>query len=240
MTDKRNNKGKLFLIPSPIADESLDNVITPQVKEVIENTDYFLSENIRTSRRFFSALKISRPIEALWFETLDKNTPEQDIAKLLEPVMNGKDVGILSEAGCPGIADPGSLAVHYAHKNNIQVVPLTGPSSIFLALMASGFNGQSFVFHGYVPIQEKEKINYIKSMEKASYKKQTQIFMETPYRNDKLLQLLLQVLNPDTHLCIAKNITGTDEYIKTLRVKEWKKVKPALQKVPVIFLIHNY
>jgi 16S rRNA (cytidine1402-2'-O)-methyltransferase len=235
------NKGKIFLIPTPIADETVESIITPQIREVINNCDYFLCENIRTTRRYFSSLRIEKPIDSLIFEKLDKDTNYLELQNLMKPVIEGKDLGVLSEAGCPGIADPGSLAVKFAHANNIQVVPLSGPSSIFLALMASGFNGQSFVFHGYVPINEKEKISFIRNIEKGSLKKETQIFMETPYRNDKLFELLLKTLGPSTYLCVAKNITAQDENITSLPVKEWKQVKkPDLHKVPVIFLIFNY
>jgi 16S rRNA (cytidine1402-2'-O)-methyltransferase len=235
------NKGKIFLIPTVIASATENNVITRQVKEVIQNTNYYLCENIRTSRRFISELRLGIDIEKLNFEELDKDTEEPSIKTLLKPVLEGSDIGIMSEAGCPGIADPGSLAVKIAHSLNIQVVPLTGPSSIFLALMASGFNGQSFIFHGYVPIEEKERINFIKKLEKSAFQKQTQIFMDTPYRNDKLFDSLINHLDPRTYLCVAKNITAADEEIYSRTVKDWKQInKPSLHKVPVIFLIYSY
>ncbi len=231
-------KGKLFLIPVVIADETEEQVITSKVKEVISGLDYFLVENVRTARRFISKLKLGLTIEDLHFEVLDKKTRVQNIENLMKPVLEGKDVGIMSESGCPGIADPGSLAVAYAHQSGVQVIPLSGPSSIFLALMASGFNGQSFVFHGYVPIDKKDLEENIKSMESSARKlNQTQIFMDTPYRNQKLFELLVQNCHPDTQLSVARGITGKDEFINTRSIKDWKKEKIDLHKVPTIFSI---
>jgi 16S rRNA (cytidine1402-2'-O)-methyltransferase len=235
---KEDNKGTIYLIPTIIAENTQFQVIPPQVVEIIEHTRYFLTENIRTSRRYFSSLKISRPIESFQFECLNKDTPPETIPSLMQPALNGENIGVLSEAGCPGIADPGALAVKFAHEHHLKVVPLTGPSSIFLALMASGFSGQSFTFHGYLPIETKERAMMIKTMEKAaSTKKQTQIFMETPYRNQKLFDQLLQTCQPSTQLCIAKNISGENEFIQTMPVYQWRKNKPELNKEPVIFLL---
>ena len=159
--------------------------------------------------------------------------------KLCAPLLRGKDMGVLSEAGCPGIADPGNLAVTFAHEHNIDVVPMVGPSSIFMALMASGLNGQSFVFHGYLPIDKQKRIQAIKAIERdAMNKKQTQIFMETPFRNIHLFGDLLKTCKPYTKLCVAKNITGANEMIKTLTIKDWKNAKVDLHKEPVVFLVY--
>ncbi|PRY89192.1 SAM-dependent methyltransferase [Mongoliibacter ruber] len=231
-------KGKLYLIPNVLAENTTD-VISPQVKEVISQTQYFLVENVRTARRYISSLRLGLTIEDLNFEILDKKTKPVELEKIMQPIFEGKDLGVISEAGCPGIADPGAIAVAYAHKNNIQVVPLTGPSSMFLALMGSGFNGQAFAFHGYLPIQKKERVQAIKNLEAESLNnRKTQIFMETPFRNNHLLEDLLGNLRPDTLLCIAKNLTGSDEMIKTKTVAEWRKNKLDIHKIPVVFVLY--
>lgn len=238
MTSEQSRKGKVFLIPTVIAEKTSQKVITPQITEAVKVLDYFLVENIRTARRFISSLRLGKKIEELKFEILDKNTSAEEVEKFFGPVIQGIDTGIISEAGCPGIADPGAIAVNYAHRNGIIVVPLVGPSSILLALMASGFSGQSFLFHGYLPIEPKEREKSIKKIESVALKEgQTQIFMETPYRNDKLLQDLLQFCRPDTLLCIAKDITGEGEYIRTKKISTWKSSAPELHKSPVIFLL---
>ena len=235
----KQKKGKLYLIPSPIAEHTQDKILTPELKEVITNLDYFIAENLRTSRRFISSLKLGKIIEDLHFDLLDKKTPVKMIDKLCAPLLRGKDMGVLSEAGCPGIADPGNLAVTFAHEHNIDVVPLVGPSSIFMALMASGLNGQSFVFHGYLPIDKQKRIQTIKAIERdATNKKQTQIFMETPFRNMHLFEDVLKTCKPFTKLCVAKSITGSNEMIKTLAIKDWKNHKVDLHKEPVVFLVY--
>ncbi|MCV9388519.1 SAM-dependent methyltransferase [Reichenbachiella ulvae] len=232
--------GKLYLIPTVIADNTEEKVLSPQIKEVIKNLDYFLVENLRTARRYISKLRLGLVIEELQFELLDKKTNRSQIEKYLSVVRQGKDVGVISESGCPGVADPGAEAVAVAHQLGIQVVPLTGPSSILMALMASGFNGQSFTFHGYVPIDKKDLVQKIKSMEKdAVQNRQTQIFMDTPYRNQKLFEELLIACSGETQLSVAKGITGEDEYIKTKRIKDWKKESVDLHKVPTIFSIYS-
>jgi len=230
--------GKLYLIPTTIADDTQKSVLSPQVSDVILHLDYFLVENLRTARRFISSLQLGKQIDQLSFEELTKDSSPADAERMLKPILEGKSAGIISEAGCPGIADPGSLAVQLAHKKGIQVVPLVGPSSIFMALMASGMNGQQFAFHGYLPIDTKEKAQAIKNLELESRKKnQAQIFMETPYRNNKFLADLIGTLSPSTRLCIAKNITAKDESIKTKMVSEWKNNLPDLDKVPVVFIL---
>jgi 16S rRNA (cytidine1402-2'-O)-methyltransferase len=230
-------KGKLFLIPTSISDSTESAVIPSQIREVIKNTDYYLCENLRTARRYISSLKIRDSIEALHFELLDKDTEEKMLSVLFEPVLNGYNMGVISESGCPGVADPGALAVKFAHEKEIKVVPLVGPSSILLALMASGLNGQKFAFHGYLPVQSTEAVQAIKALERESgEKKQTQIFIETPYRNNSLLSHLLKSLRPDTILCVACDLTSHQEKIVSQTVKQWKNEAILLEKVPSIFL----
>jgi len=229
--------GKIYLIPSPISEEDMNTVLPEKITDTIQKLDTFFVENVRTSRRFLSKAGVKN-IEDISFDILDKKTDQHTVERLLDIVKNGKDVGIMSEAGCPGIADPGSKINKLAHKNNIDVIPLTGPSSIFLALMASGFNGQSFQFHGYLPIDKSEREKSIKNLERlVNSNNQTQIFMEAPYRNNQILNSLLKSLKPDTLLCIATNITGAEEYIKTKPVKVWRKQIPDLHKKPTIFLL---
>jgi 16S rRNA (cytidine1402-2'-O)-methyltransferase len=233
----QNKNGKLFLVPTPIAEETHFQVLTPQVKNELTNIRFFLVENIRTARRYLSSLKVYDSVETLDFKTLDKDTPYQMMKDLLEPITRGLNVGILSESGCPGIADPGALAVRAAHELGIEVVPLVGPSSILLALMASGLNGQRFAFQGYLPIESKEASRVIRDLEKESRnQKQTQIAIETPYRNKSLFQNLLKNLNETTLLCVASDITGKQEFIRTMTVKSWRKERAELDKLPALFL----
>ncbi|NJN27133.1 MAG: SAM-dependent methyltransferase [Cyclobacteriaceae bacterium] len=235
---KHSQKGKLYLIPTPLADNTLDKMVTMEMNEVIGKLDYFLVENLRTARRFVSSLKLGRVIEELRFEIVDKATKPQMVAALCAPLLRGKDIGLMSEAGCPGIADPGSLAVAFAHQHEVAVVPLVGPSAIFIALMASGFNGQAFAFHGYLPIEKPKRVQAIKALEReSSSKKQTQIFMETPFRNEHLLLDILTNCQPQTLLCIARDINGESEMICTKSVKDWKTSIPKLHKIPTVFLI---
>jgi 16S rRNA (cytidine1402-2'-O)-methyltransferase len=234
-------KGKLFLIPNVLAENTAQSVISPQVKEVIAHTKIFLVENLRTARRYISSLKLGVNLEEIHMEILDKDTPPETMSRLMQPLMNGADIGIISEAGCPGIADPGAVAVAFAHHKGIQVVPLSGPSSMFLALMGSGFSGQSFAFHGYLPIDKKDRTTAIKKLEAESLReKRAQIFMETPFRNNQLLEDLLATLNPNTKLCIAKNITGSDEMILTKTANEWKKLPLDLHKIPTVFILQSF
>lgn len=229
--------GRLFLIPTVIAEGTQQAVIPPSVKDALKQIDHFLAEDVRTARRYLSSLKIYDSIEPLQFGVLNKDTRQEDIPNLFAPVREGKNLGVLSESGCPGIADPGALAARYAHQNGIQVVPLTGPSSVLMALMASGLTGQNFAFHGYLPIDGKESADAIRNLEKESRaKNQTQIFIETPYRNNTIASNLLKALHEDTLLCIAIDITGTSESIITKTVKAWRKDKPELPKSPAVFL----
>lgn len=229
--------GKLFLIPTVIAEGTQQQVIPASVTESLKQIDCFLAEDIRTARRYLSSLKVYDSIEPLTFNVLNKNTKEQALKELLAPLFEGKNLGVLSESGCPGIADPGALAAKFAHQHGIQVVPLTGPSSILLALMASGLNGQKFAFHGYLPIDSKQSIEAIKAFEKESKtKNQTQIFIETPYRNNQLANNLLKALHEQTLLCIAIDVTGKDESIITKPIKAWRTSLPELPKTPAVFL----
>jgi 16S rRNA (cytidine1402-2'-O)-methyltransferase len=234
-------QGKLFLIPNVLAENTAEQVITPQVKEVIAHTKVFLVENLRTARRYISSLKLGVNLEEVHMEILDKNTAPESINRLLQPLFKGADIGILSEAGCPGIADPGALAVAHAHTRGIQVVPLSGPSSMFLALMGSGFSGQSFAFHGYLPIDKKERAAALKKLEAESLReKRAQIFMETPFRNNQLLEDLTRTLSPQTKLCIAKNLTAKDELIQTKSIQDWKKSPIDLHKIPTVFILQSF
>jgi 16S rRNA (cytidine1402-2'-O)-methyltransferase len=234
-------KGKLFMIPTVLAENTAHWVISPQVKEVIANTKIFLVENPRSARRYISSLKLGITIEELEFEVLDKDTPPEQVSRLMMPLLNGADIGVISEAGCPGIADPGALAVAYAHQKCIQVVPLSGPSSMFLALMGSGFSGQSFAFHGYLPIDKKERAVALKKLEQESVReKRAQLFMETPFRNNQLLADALAFLSPQTKLCIAKNLTAADELIQTKTIADWKNHPLDLHKVPTVFILQAF
>lgn len=231
------NKGKLYLIPTIIADDTQSSVIAAHVRDALPSIQYFLAEDVRTARRYLSSLKIYSSIESLHFEVLNKETPESALSMLMKPIKDGYDVGVISESGCPGVADPGALAVKYAHENNIQVVPLVGPSSLLLALMASGLNGQQFAFQGYLPIDAKEASQRIKDLERESkVKNQTQIFIETPYRNNAVFDHLLKNLQPETRLTVALDITGKQELIRTLNVEQWKKQKENWPKTPAVFL----
>lgn len=232
-----NNNGKLFLIPNVIAKHTEHLVVAPQVREGLKGLRYFLAEDIRSARRYLSSLRIYDQIESLSFSTLDKDTRQEDMAELFAPLFDGNHLGVLSESGCPGIADPGALAVAFAHAHGVRVIPMVGPSSIFLALMGSGLNGQQFAFRGYLPIQGKEAGRTIREMEKESRaKKQTQIFIETPYRNNALLSHLLKSLAPETRLCLAVDLTGEEEFIQTRTVKMWRQHLPELPKLPCVFL----
>lgn len=231
------SNGKLYLLPTIIAEDTQAEVIPAHVRTVLQGIRHFLAEDVRTARRYLSSLKIYESIESLHFEVLNKETSAGDLKSLLEPLMAGHPVGILSESGCPGIADPGALAVKFAHEQGIQVVPMVGPSSILLALMASGLNGQRFAFHGYLPIESKEASQAIKTFEKESKtRNQTQVFIETPYRNNNLMSVLLKTLHDETLLCVAVEVTGKAESIHTYPVKKWKTLTPSFPKTPAVFL----
>lgn len=228
-------KGKVYLIPTSLSDDTIDLLFSQTWRDQIKHIQYFCVENVRTARRFLSSLKVYPSIETLSFQVLDKETSSDKLGELLAPLKDGHDVGILSESGIPAIADPGQLAVGFAHQRGYEVTILPGPSSIVLALAASGFNGQQFAFHGYLPIDEKECALVIKTLEKESKtKNQTKIFIETPFRNNRLLRAMLTNLYSKTSLCVAQDITGSNQKIVSQTVKDWKPIE--LGKLPAIFL----
>jgi 16S rRNA (cytidine1402-2'-O)-methyltransferase len=217
-----------------------DDVLPQTIKRSIDFIDYYIVENEKTARKFIKQVHPEKKQPELKLFLLNKHTEAKEHLDFIKPLLEGKNVGLMSEAGCPGVADPGAVIVKLAHEKGIQVVPLVGPSSILLAIMASGMNGQSFTFNGYLPIDKSEKKQAIKGLEKLSFdKNQSQLFIETPYRNNKLLEDILQTLQPSTLLCIACDITLPTEYIKTLSVSNWKKQKVDLHNRPTIFIIHN-
>ena len=231
---------KLYLIPCPIAENTAENTLPQEVRQSILLCKHFLVENVRTARRFISELKLGIKIEDLEFHELTKESKLPEVKKILSQLKANqcKHLGILSEAGCPGVADPGALAVQLAHQMNIEVEPLVGPSSILLALMGSGFSGQSFVFHGYLPIEKGQRVRKIEQLEKEVFKSgQTQIFMETPFRNNGLFEDIIENCHPETLLSIAMEVKSEDGFCKTLSVQEWKKQIPQLHKRPSIFLL---
>ncbi len=232
--------GKLYLIPTTMGDCEPMDVLPQTVKRCIDFIDNYIVENEKTARKFIKSVQPEKVQATLRLTALNKHTEISEHNKMIQPCLEGKNIGLMSEAGCPGIADPGAAIVKIAHEKGIQVVPLVGPSSILLAMMASGMNGQSFTFNGYLPIDKSEKKSALKNLEKLSHdKNQSQIFIETPYRNNKLLEDLIQTLQPNTHLCVATDITLPTEYIKTLRVNDWKKTKVDLHNRPTIFIIHK-
>lgn len=233
-------KGKLYLIPTTLGDTEPLEVMPLSVKKVVEQLDYFIVENEKSARRFIKRITPTKSQPSLELMLLDKYSDDLETKNYLDVCEKGISVGLLSEAGVPAVADPGASIVKLAHQKGIQVVPLVGPSSILLAIMASGMNGQSFAFNGYLPIDKSDRKKAIKDLEKLSKEKnQSQLFIETPYRNEKMLDDLRATLSPDTRVCVACDITLPTEYIKTLTVKEWKQVKTDLHKRPAIFIIHK-
>ncbi|ULC60620.1 SAM-dependent methyltransferase [Flaviramulus sp. BrNp1-15] len=232
--------GKLYLIPTTLGDSEPLDVLPITVKQTIEKTDTFIVENEKTARRFIKRISPEKSQPSLKLFLLNKHTDASDLPSFLEPCLNGIDVGLLSEAGCPGVADPGADIVKIAHQKNIKVVPLVGPSSILLAIMSSGMNGQSFAFNGYLPIDKSERKNEIKRLERLSFEhNQSQSFIETPYRNNKMLEDLSQILDKNTDVYVACDITLPTEFIKTKTANEWKKNMVDLHKRPTIFIIHK-
>lgn len=234
------NKGSLYLIPCTLGDNNPLEVLPITVKQTIERLNIFIVENEKTARRFIKRIYPEKSQPSLQFFILNKHTEITDLPSFLNPCLKGKHVGLLSEAGCPGIADPGADVVKIAHQKNIKVIPLVGPSSILLALMSSGMNGQSFAFNGYLPIDKNERKNELKRLERLSFeKKQSQIFIETPYRNNKMLEDITNTLAGNTNICVACDITLSSEFIKTKTVSDWKKNMVDLHKRPTIFIIHK-
>ncbi len=233
-------KGKLYLIPVGLGGENPQNLLPSGNSAIIETLDEFVVENIRSARRFLRSTGYKRNFDTVTFHTLDKHTRDLDIPGFLSNLNEGKDLGLLSEAGNPCIADPGNKVVKLAHENNIRVIPLVGPSSILMALIASGFNGQSFTFHGYLPLDKKARQQKIRELQDNVLKwHQTQIFMETPYRNNALIADLLSNCQDSMLLCMASEISMPDEFIKTLSIAQWKKQTPDLHKKPSVFLLYK-
>ena len=232
-------KGTLYLIPTTLGDDNLAKALPPAVVSVAQKLDIFVVENEKTARRFLGAIKTNKPLRELTLLGLNEHTSEKELPALLAPLLAGQDVGLMSEAGCPGIADPGAKLAALAHRKGIRVAPLVGPSSILLALMASGFNGQRFIFLGYLPIEKAQRVQKLKEIEQISRKNhETQIFIETPYRNQHLLEDMLANCNAETRLCVACNLSLQNELIISKRVIEWKNLPlPDLNKQPAVFLL---
>lgn len=231
--------GILFLIPTPLGEDTLAG-ISPDLLEAVFALDYFIVERGKTARRFLKAIQFPRPLQSLEFQELNEHTPEVALEGLLAPVLAGRDAGLMSEAGCPAVADPGSPLVLLAHRMGIEVRPLAGPSSILLALMASGLNGQRFCFHGYLTAKKMDLGRQIRQLEMQSAKeRQTQIFIETPYRSQAMLEMLIQTLSPGTLLSVSADLTLPSQYIRTQTAARWKALHalPDLNKQPAVFLI---
>ena len=232
--------GTLYLIPAPLGNSDIGWIVPPAVHECIARLDHYIVEHPKTARQFLKQVGCALPLQQITMQVLDEHTHAREFENLLAPLLAGIDTGLLSEAGCPAIADPGAGLVRLAHQKNIQVVPLVGPSSILLALMSSGLNGQRFAFHGYLPVENSKRIKKIIELEKSSITSdQTQIFIETPYRNQKLLEAITATCREGTALCIACNLTLADEFIATRTIKEWKRVSPDLSNKPAVFLLHG-
>ncbi|WP_340112326.1 SAM-dependent methyltransferase [Maribellus mangrovi] len=228
----------LYLVPNVLAEGNWQNVLPAGVLPVLTNTRFFIVENIRTARRFMKQVNRDIDINACTFYEINKRTDPKDLPHFLKPLEAGNDVAVISEAGCPGVADPGADVVRIAHQKELKVVPIVGPSSILLALMASGLNGQDFAFRGYLPVKPNERSRELSALDKKiRTSRQTQIFIETPYRNNQLVEDILKSCSPTTLLCIAENITGENEFIQTKTIQHWKGKVPDLHKQPVIFLL---
>jgi 16S rRNA (cytidine1402-2'-O)-methyltransferase len=231
--------GTLYMVPVTLGDDNLSYVIPADVMQLVQNLEYFVVENEKSARRFLGSVKTHKPVRELNFQLLNEHSAEKDLPALIAPLLAGHNVGMLSEAGCPGIADPGALLAALAHKKNIRVTPLVGPSSILLGLMASGFNGQQFTFLGYLPSDKAARVNKLKEIEKQSQcLNETQIFIETPYRNQHMLEDILASCAANTKLCIAKNVSLETEFVVSKTIAEWKKTElPDLHKQPTVFLL---
>jgi 16S rRNA (cytidine1402-2'-O)-methyltransferase len=231
---------ELYLVPNVLSEGDWQNVLPAKIFPVVTQTRYFIVENIRTARRFLKQVNRDIDIDRLVFFELNKHTEPGEIPVFLEPMKEGENVAVISEAGCPGVADPGADVVKLAHEKGCKVVPLVGPSSIVLALMASGMNGQNFAFNGYLPVNSNERSRAISNLEKkVKNSGQTQIFIETPYRNNQLVNDLLKTCSSSTLLCIAANLTGKNEFVVTKTIEQWQGKVPELHKQPAIFLIGN-
>ena len=232
--------GTLYLIPVPLAENSSNKSYTNFLRDTVNQIDEYIVENPKTARKFLKEAGIQIPQSELILHDYGKHQRDQDMRPFFKGLLSGKNVGLMSEAGCPGIADPGAEIVNLAHQQGIRVVPLVGPSSIILALMASGFSGQSFSFHGYLPIDKQQRAQKLKELEKLSEKyQQTQIFIETPFRNNAMLNDILSHCRTGTLLCIAAELTAEREFIRSMDVSAWKKNIPDLHKKPAIFLLYR-
>ena len=235
--------GTLYLVPVTLGNDNISALLAtslpPDVIKHTQTTEHFIVESEKSARQFLSAIKTAKPVRELSLNLLNEHTPDKDVAALLAPLLAGKDVGLMSDAGCPGVADPGAKLVALAHQKNIKVVPFVGPSSILLSLMASGLNGQQFAFLGYLPVDKNARNLKLKEIEKRSQtNNETQIFIETPYRNQHMLEAILANCNTNTRLCIACQISLPDEMILTKRISEWKQsVLPDLNKKPTVFIL---
>lgn len=230
----------LYLLPVTLGDTPVEQVLPAYNKEIILGIKHFIVEDVRSARRFLKKVEASINIDELTFYPLNKHASPDDLSGYLKPLQEGHSMGVISEAGCPAVADPGADVVAMAQRKNLKVVPLVGPSSIILSVMGSGFNGQSFAFHGYLPIEAADRIKRLKELEGRIYSEnQTQLFIETPYRNNKMMEDIVKTCRPQTKLCIAANITCEGEYIHTKTIREWKGHLPDLTKVPCIFLIYK-
>jgi len=233
--------GKLYLIPTSLGDSAPLETIPISIKKIIESIDVYIVENEKSARRFIKAVSSGKSQSSLTLFTLNKFTDPLEIPLYLEECYKGNNIGLLSDAGCPAVADPGAEVVKIAHEKNIKTIPLVGPSSILLAMMSSGMNGQNFAFNGYLPIEKAERKSKIKQLEKRSFdENQSQLFIETPYRNNSVLEDLYKTLNSDTKICVACDLTLPTEYIKTQTAKQWKHSKLDFHKRPAIFIIHKY
>jgi 16S rRNA (cytidine1402-2'-O)-methyltransferase len=232
--------GKLYLLPVPISDDGVNHFIPEYNLTIVRGLTDFIAEDAKTARRFLKWFSYPK-IEAAEIVLLNEHTKTNNMLELIQPLLEGKDVGLMSDAGCPGIADPGAEVVKLAHQKNIEVIPLVGPSSIVLSIMASGFNGQNFAFVGYLPIDKPLRLKRIKELELLAVKQQqAQFFIETPYRNEQLFEALLSILSPETRIFIGKDITGADQFLQSKTVFEWaKSAKPNINKVPVVFGIYK-
>lgn len=230
----------LYLLPVTLGDTPVDKVLPAYNREVIRGIKHFIVEDVRSARRFLKKVDAEINIDELTFYPLNKHTSAEEVSGYLKPLEEGAPMGVISEAGCPAVADPGADVVAIAQRKNLRVVPLVGPSSILLSVMGSGFNGQSFAFHGYLTIEPGERTKRLKELESRIYtESQTQLFIETPYRNNKMAEEILRTCRPQTKLCIAANLTCDGEYIRTKSVKEWKGKLPDLNKIPCIFLLYK-
>ena len=231
----------LYLIPCPMGEAANEQVLPSYNFKIVQNIRHFIVESRKSAVRFLISLDKNFPIDSCTFTELSEHTDEKaDLSKILLPLEKGESMGVISDAGCPCIGDPGSRAVELAQKKNLRVIPLVGPNSMIMAIMASGFNGQNFAFNGYLPVKNGERESKIKQLENKVYKEnQTQLFIETPYRNQKMFEAILKTCRPDTKLCIASGITTREEFIKTKTIQEWKKEKIEIEKIPTIFLLYR-